>query len=255
MILTGGSSGIGLGLLEGFLARFPEARAINLSRSEPPLAAKGRLVHLASDLSSRSGRDEALARLREEILPAARGPVLLVHNSGIGFHAPQSRADRADQLATIEVNAAAPVHLTVALLPELRALGGVVATVCSTSAFQPTPVMATYGATKSFLLHWTLALGEELRGTNLRTLALCPGGTHTPFLPKAGLGGEVRSYWRLQEVDEVADAFFRGLARRRSLVVPGFVNRTVAAFAQLAPLRWSAPVAGHLLRRARPRDA
>jgi len=61
MILTGGSSGIGLGLLEGFLARFPEARAINLSRSEPPLAAKGRLVHLASALTSRAGRDDTTA--------------------------------------------------------------------------------------------------------------------------------------------------------------------------------------------------
>ena len=164
MILTGGSSGIGLGLLEGFLARFPEARAINLSRSEPPLAAKGRLVHLASDLSSRSGRDEALARLREEILPAARGPVLLgCHNSAdrLSMAPPQSPGRTApDHIG--QPSKSTPAHglPTVACWPELRApRRASSATVCSTSAFQPTRrSMATYGSRpKSFLLlHWTL---------------------------------------------------------------------------------------------------
>ena len=43
------------------------------------------------------------------------------------------------------------------------------------------------GATKAFLLHWSLALGEELRGSGVKTLAVCPGTTATEFFRTAGL--------------------------------------------------------------------
>jgi short-subunit dehydrogenase len=84
------------------------------------------------------------------------------------------------------------VHLTGGCCRCSSARGGAIINVASTAAFQPTPYMATYGATKAFVLHWSLALNEELRGTGVRALAVCPGPTATEFFearrPGVGLG-------------------------------------------------------------------
>ena len=87
----------------------------------------------------------------------------------------------------LDVNIDAVVQLTAGMLPLMRVRGGAVVTVASTAAFQPTPYLAAYGASKAFVLHWSLALNEELRGTGVRALAVCPGPTATDFFHRAGL--------------------------------------------------------------------
>ena len=79
------------------------------------------------------------------------------------------------QLRMVDLNIRAMIDLTMRLQSDLLERGGAVMNIASTAAFQPTPFLATYGASKSFVLHWTLALNEEWRGTNLRALAICPG--------------------------------------------------------------------------------
>ena len=67
-----------------------------------------------------------------------------------------------------------------------RARHGVIINVASTAAFQPTPSMAVYGATKAFVLSFTEALWQETKGTGVRVLALCPGATETEFFTRTG---------------------------------------------------------------------
>ena len=88
----------------------------------------------------------------------------------------------------IDLNVRAVVQLTGRLLPLLKARGGAIVNVASTAAFQPTPWMATYGATKAFVLNWSLALNQDLRGTGVRVLVVCPGTTETEFFKRAGRG-------------------------------------------------------------------
>src|SRR5690606_7363430 len=85
------------------------------------------------------------------------------------------------QLSMVDLNVKAVIHLTALLLPDLRQRGGDIVNVGSTAAFQPTPYLATYGATKAFVFNWSLALGEELRGSGVRVLCLCPGPTESNF--------------------------------------------------------------------------
>src|SRR5207244_895627 len=105
---------------------------------------------------------------------APTGRILLINNSGFGTFGRFPEAELAKQLEMIDVNTRAVVHLTGLLLPLLQARGGAIITICSTMSFQPTPYAATYGATKAFALHWSLALNEELRGSGVRALAVCP---------------------------------------------------------------------------------
>lgn len=249
LVITGGSSGIGQAILEYFLEHFPDADAINLSRSTPHLAQHSDRLHSISvDLTSTEARARAVTevsqRLREH---SSCGPVLLINNSGIGRHDRFQDIERDQHLQTIDLNIGATVDLTLQLLPALLELGGTIVSVSSTSSFQPTPYMSTYGGTKAFLLHWTLALGEDLRGTKVTTLALCPGATATPFIPQAGFEKPVRSFWGVQGVDHVVNALFTGLKAGKKVVVPGMRNRLIAGISKTAPIQISTRVAAWLM--------
>jgi len=135
----------------------------------------------------------------------------------------------------IDVNVRAVVELTSRLLPILKARGGAIITVASTAAFQPTPYLATYGATKAFVLHWSLALNEELRGTGVRTMALCPGPTSTEFFKRAGLKEGAVSDSFGQTCEEVVYAALEALAKGRPMVVSGWKNKVMSAVSSKLP--------------------
>ena len=135
----------------------------------------------------------------------------------------------------VDVNVRAVVELTSRLLPTLKARGGAIITVASTAAFQPTPYLATYGATKAFVLHWSLALNAELRGTGVRAMALCPGPTSTEFFKRAGLKEGAVSDSLGQTCDQVIDEALRALAKGRPMVVSGWKNKVMAAVSSKLP--------------------
>ena len=108
-------------------------------------------------------------------------------------------------------------------------------TVASTASFQPTPFLGVYGATKAFVLHWSLALNEELRGTGVKALAVCPGPTSTEFFIRAGLENRSQPDRFGQTSDEVAAASLRAMAAGKSMVVSGWRNKLMTALAARVP--------------------
>jgi short-subunit dehydrogenase len=151
----------------------------------------------------------------------------------------------------IDVNVSAVVHFTGLLLPLMKRRGGTILTVASTAAFQPTPYLATYGATKTFVLHWSLSLNEELRGTGVRTLAVCPGPTSTQFFRRAGLQkGSVADSLGQTSEQVVAEALC-AVAAGRSLLVTGWKNKLLTGLAPLFPRTLVARVSALVLARYR----
>ncbi|HVS54569.1 MAG TPA: SDR family NAD(P)-dependent oxidoreductase [Opitutaceae bacterium] len=233
VIVTGGSSGIGKSFiaLAGKLNR--DLIFCNLSRRAPDKNSSEiselKLNHFACDLAQPAEIERGAAAVRDFLgRTVPSGKILLINNSGFGTYGRFPEPNLARQLEMIDVNARAVLHLTGLLLPLLRARGGAVVTVASTAAFQPTPYLATYGATKAFVLHWSHALNAELRGSGVRALAVCPGPTATAFFRAAGLepGNHAESTGMSSEA--VAAATFRALASGRAEVVPGLRNRLVA---------------------------
>lgn len=253
VVVTGGSSGIGKSFIEHIGRLHPAVRICNLSRRSPEQASlQLKLRHVPCDLSDRAalmaGVAEVLAFLNEE---AAPGPVLLINNSGFGAygHFPEPSVEQLQ--AMIDVNVHAVVTLTAALLPVLRARGGAIVTVASTAAFQPTAYLATYGATKAFVLHWSLALNEELRGTGVRALAVCPGPTATAFFARAGLGEGAVPGGTGQTADAVVAEALQALANEQSQVITGWRNWLMASASSVLPKPLSAWVAARILARYR----
>lgn len=158
------------------------------------------------------------------------GRILLINNSGFGAYGRFPEPNLSHQLEMLDVNIRALVQLTGLLLPFLKERGGAIMNIASTAAFQPTPFLAAYGASKAFVLHWSLALNEELRGSGVHALAVCPGPTSTEFFRRAGLqkGSVADSLGMTAEA--VVLQSYQALAKRRAQVVTGWKNKLMAAF-------------------------
>jgi len=253
VIVTGGSSGIGKSFIERCLALNPALVVCNLSRREPQLDISSiKLRHFPCDLAQSDVLKEKAAEVEAFLkIAAPEGRVLLLNNSGFGAygHFPEPNIRHLTEM--IDLNVRAVVELTGLLLPLIRIRGGVIVTVASTAAFQPTAYMAVYGASKSFVLHWSLALNEELRGTGVRALALCPGPTATDFFRRAGLQqGSVADSLSMT-CDEVVTATLQALAAGRSLVVPGWKNKISTFFVSKLSKPLAARIAAMILARFR----
>jgi uncharacterized protein len=256
-VVTGGSSGMGKTFISLLAEASPRMAFCNLSRRAPtglPETVEKRLLHVPCDLGKPDLRAEAMGEAERFIRQDHyRSKVLLINNSGFGSCGNFTDAEYATQLDMVQVNVAAAVELTARLLPILRERGGAVINVASLGGFQPLPYMATYGATKAFLLNWSLALHEELRPHGIPVQALCPGPTATDFFRRVGYSQRVVNDRLSMSPEAVVRASLRGLARRRALVVPGWRNKALATVTGYLPRVFVAHVAAKLLMRYRVR--
>lgn len=227
----------------------PGLRFCNLSRSAPAKFSEEKdLLHIRCDLSRAEAVEPAACQVRAWLDGTPAGRVLLINNSGFGAYGRFPEPNLSRQLEMIDLNVRALVALTGHLLPAMKARGGAIVNIASTAAFQPTPYAATYGASKAFVLHWSLALNEELRGTGVQALAVCPGPTRTAFFQAAGLGEGAVSPSLSMSADEVAAMAMRALGSGRAQVVTGWRNKLLAFAATKIPkplaARFSAKVLG-----------
>ena len=255
IIITGGSSGIGCSIIKAIQKIAPEAQLCNLSRSNPDISLGENGQHYPVDLSDAQALTGAAKALKARIESAPDGEVLLVNNSGFGDYGRLPDLEIDKQLSMIDLNVRAVVDLSARLLPAMLPRGGTIVTIASTAAFQPTPYLATYGATKSFVRNWSLALGEDLRDTQVRTLAVCPGPTRSNFFKAAGFETPAMDQGANQGLDmssdQVAAYTLRAISQERSLIVTGWKNRLISFFGSQLPLVAATRISAGILRKMR----
>ena len=249
ILITGGSSGIGEAFFPELARRCPSARLVNLSRSAPREDLTDRSIdHFSVDLTNHESAEEVLNTLLPTL---ASGPLLLINNSGFGSYGEFPEPDTATQVNMVDLNVRAPVWLTGQLIPHLRQHGGAVINVASTAAFQPTPFMATYGASKAFLLHWSLGLHHDLKPAKVRVLALCPGPTSTAFFRRAGFSDQVVSNYIGETPEQVVRRGLWALEKGRASTVSGWKNRLLTFGSSKLPKTLCAALAVPILRKVR----
>jgi short-subunit dehydrogenase len=112
---------------------------------------------------------------------------------------------------------------------------GAVLNVASAAAFFPGPLMAVYYASKAYVVSFSEALAEELRGSGVTVTALCPGPVHTGFAARAAME-ETRVFRRgVLPAETVAEAGYRGLVRGKRVVIPGRGFSALIAVSRLLP--------------------
>lgn len=242
-VVTGASSGIGAEIARALARRGHDLTLV--ARREDRLTDLADEVGgrdgvsaevITADLADHEGRVALLSALTERDLIVD----LLVNNAGVSTTGRVCEAEPERDLTMIRLDVEAVVHLTSALLPGMVQQGeGGVINVASTAAFQPLPGQAGYGGSKAFVLSYTQAIGQELRGTNVTATALCPGPVRTEFAEVAGFDptdaeGSLPEVMWLDAAD-VAEKGVAGFASGRTVVVPGPANRALSIVAQHTP--------------------
>jgi short-subunit dehydrogenase len=149
---------------------------------------------------------------------------ILVNNAGFGVHGKFVETPIEKELDMLNVQLAATLKLTKALLPGMvaRKIGRIL-NVASVYSFAPVPFQAVYSACKAFMLSFSAALREEVKGTGVTVTVLCPGTTQTEFRARAGIAEKNKSSGATAE--SVARIAVRQTLKGKQLVVPGFPNR------------------------------
>jgi hypothetical protein len=239
VLITGASSGFGADFARQLAAR--GANLILTARSE------GKLVALGEELSRKHGIEHKV--IAQDIGAPGGAKALcdrvkalgvevdhVINNAGFGVGGPFAKADPARAADMIRLNCEALAVITGELLPPMiaRNRGGFLQ-VASVAGFQPTPYISVYGATKAFVVNFTAGLAEELRESNVRMCALCPGPVETGFQAAAGI--EIAPAQRASVLSS-EDTVRRGIAAyeaRRVVYVPGVVNKLGGLAAKFFP--------------------
>ncbi len=240
-LITGASGGIGYELAKIFAQHGHDlilvARNADKlkSVSEELHAAHKSVVHIVPmNLALATAPDELFQHLERNNLRAD----FLVNNAGFGVHGAFSKIDVQDQLDLIQVNITSLTHLTRLILPGMlqRKFGGVM-NIASTAAFQPGPLMATYYASKSYVLFLSEALASETRGTGVWVTAFCPGPTATGFQERAKIEKTklMSKTGMTMTVGSVAKAGYSGFMKKKTVIVPGVANRVFAQSVRFSP--------------------
>jgi uncharacterized protein len=230
-LITGASSGIGAAFAERLAAkRYHLVVVARRTERLEELARRLRDAHgievevITADLTSA----DDLRRVEER---AAAEPAidLLVNNAGVGSHGAFATLDPDREEREIRLNVIALVRLTRAVLPGMldRNRGGII-NVASVAGFLPGPFGATYGATKAYVISFSEALYEELRGTGVRVQALAPGFTRTEFQDSAEVSTSTIPDAIWSSAEAVVDQSLRGLNRDKAVVVPDIQYKVVS---------------------------
>lgn len=146
---------------------------------------------------------------------------ILINNAGFGLIDDFWKSDLDKELKMIDLNVKTVHILTKLFLQDfIKKNNGYILNVASSAAFMPGPLMATYYATKAYVLHLTEAIYEELRSINSNVVVscLCPGPVNTEFNKVAG----VRFSLKGLDSYKVAQYTVKKLMQKKLIIIPGF---------------------------------
>ncbi len=237
-LVTGASSGIGEALARR-IARDGRHLALVARRAD-------RLAALADELRAQHGIGVHVVA-RDLVAPGAVADVLaevgrlgltvdwLVSNAGFGTVGRFDQIPIDRELEEIRLNVGVLVELTGRCLPAMVARRhGAVMNIASLGGFAPGPYMATYAATKAFVLSFSEAIAAELAGTGVHVLCVCPGFTRTEFQKSAEVDVSSVPNIAWMSAEEVADQAVRAVGRG-PVLVNGVMNSVMASAIRFVP--------------------
>lgn len=240
VLITGASGGIGYELAKLF-AR-DRCNLVLVARNAAQLSqVAGELVSqfgitvktVALDLGAPPAPKFLFDQLQREGIAVE----ILVNNAGFGMFGEFAKMPEEEIRGQIQLNIAALTELCRLFLPAMMARRkGKIMNVASTAAFQPGPLMAVYYASKAYVLSFSEALANELRGSGVTVTCFCPGATLTGFARRAGTENS-RLFKQIGAMDavRVARDGYQGLMAGNTVVISGAHNWLVAESVRFAP--------------------
>ncbi|MGO8917999.1 MAG: SDR family NAD(P)-dependent oxidoreductase [Stellaceae bacterium] len=238
VLITGASSGIGRELAKIFAAE--GYHPVLLARS------RDKLQQLAQELKTSHGTKvtvmpadlsdpEAPRAVFERLFERGIDVDILVNDAGLMFEGDFATIALDEHLRLLHVNVVALTALTRLFLePMLRRSRGRILNVASVGAFLPIPSLATYAASKAYVLSLSEALSEELKGTGVSVTALCPGFTNTAMVRGSPRGTRLPPLM-VMDAKAVAKQGYSACIAGKALHVAGLSNDLAAWGIQYLP--------------------
>jgi len=240
-LITGASGGIGLDIARELAKQKIDLLLVarsgeNLSRAAKEITElfKVRVEYLSADLSNSGGVSSLLSWISKNNFPVN----ILVNNAGYGIWGSVEATSWADLSNMMNLNMISIVELCKSLLPELKKhKQSYILNVASTASYQAIPTLATYAASKAFVLLFTRGLRRELKKTNVSVSCLSPGATSTSFVDRAGMNEALKKKAEQFSMtsEEVAKIAVKGMFGKKAEIIPGFVNWFSVQMTYLVP--------------------
>ena len=187
----------------------------------------------SKDLSIITSIDEVYNSLKSENIYIN----VLINNAGFGDFGFFKETDWNKEQQMINLNITSLTYLTKLFVKDMiLAKDGKILNLSSTAAFQPGPLMAVYFATKAYVLSFSEAIANELKGTGVTVTALCPGPTESGFA-KAAAAEDTKLFKdkKMPSSKEVALFGFDALMKGKTVVIHGLLNKIMAFSIRLSP--------------------
>ena len=164
---------------------------------------------------------------------------VLINNAGFGLFGPFSKTNWERESAMLHLHVITTTHLTKLLLKGMVKRGsGRILNMSSLAAFQPGPLMSIYYASKGYMLSFSEAIANELKGTGVTVTALCPGPTKTAFQETVSAettssNNKIKS--NMASAKEVASYGYNAMKKGKSYAIPGKFNKFLSIIPRLIP--------------------
>lgn len=238
IIITGASSGIGMEFarqMDDYFSNIDEFWLIARRRDKLEELAET-LGHRSRILSMDITKEAQLDRLEDTIQEKNAKVCMLINAAGYGLMGDFAGQDREEMLGMIRLNCEALTAVTHRIIPYMKRNGRIIQ-MASSAAFLPQIDFAVYAATKSYVLSFSKALGEELREKEIYVTSVCPGPVDTPFFDiaeKTGSTLAVKKY-TMVDAERVVSLALRDSYQKRSMSVCSLPIKSFMVATKLLP--------------------
>lgn len=202
-----------------------------LNQQKSELEKLGRKVHVfVVDLTNSLQLEKAC----DEIAAKNLIPDLIFNCAGVGLKSVAFEGSIEAQMDMLRINAEALTYLSLRFLAKMVKRGsGSIVNISSAGAFQPSPGVAVYAATKAYVNSLTQALDYECAGTGVKMFTVCPGpfskaSEFAESITRPGLFRKQRTFTTVQMAQLIRD----GMDKNQKVIIPGFMNRVLAFFSR-----------------------
>lgn len=237
-LITGASRGIGLELTR--IAAREKNNLVLVARDEKELLKVSDELkqsgvsaeYIAIDLAKRDSALKIYGFCEQKKLTIST----LINNAGFGDYGPFAQSDIKKQLAMIDVNIRSLTEMTHLFLPSmLKNKSGMIMNVGSVAGFLPGPNMSVYYATKNYVISFSRALSEELKGTGVSATCLCPGPTKTNFSSSAQVSRQHATATTKVTAREVAEFGWYAMNQGDVVAIHGSSNKIAVQLTKFVP--------------------
>ena len=239
-LITGASSGIGKAIAyelakKGYDLILVARREIELNELKTNLESNYKIIVVIKVLDV--SLVENCKKLHSEV--TSLNPYIVINNAGFGRVGLFSEIDLETELSMIDTNIVAVQVLTKLFVNSMK--DGIILNVASIAGMLPTPLMATYAATKSYVLYLSRSINQELKnsGSKVRVLSLNPG----PVITEFGQVAQTKQKMQGMSAERCAKIAVKGMLKRKSVIVPGLLMKIMRILVKILPMGMVMPIA------------